>query len=187
MSTLSAELMLKVAIIGPESTGKSELTKALANHFQTPWVEEYARGYIQKLDRKYDFSDVSNIAQKQIEQELFFENEYEGNSDYVFFDTELIITKVWFEYCYKRVPDFLTDRLEKRFFDFYLLCATDLAWVFDPVREHGDDRDFFFDWYKCEVEQLQKPYAIVTGTGSERLQNAISAVQEFTRKNIFRI
>lgn len=168
--------MKRVAVIGPESTGKSELAKALAEHFQAPWVEEYARAYVEKQNGQYDFSDISAIAQKQVEQELFYEKEYKGSAGYVFFDTELIITKVWFEYCYKQVPDFVTNRLKQGFFDFYLLCAPDLPWEADPVREHGDDRDFFFDWYKREIENLGKPYVIITGTGSLRLQNAIDAI-----------
>jgi len=172
--------MIKVAIIGPESTGKSELAKALAAHFDSPWVEEYAREYVQNLEREYDFADVFAIAKKQIEQELYYENEYGGNAAYVFFDTELIITKVWFEYCYKQVPDFVVERLGKGFFDFYLLCTPDLPWEPDPVREHGSDRDCFFDWYKREIEYLKKPYTIITGRGDERLQNAIEAIKNYT-------
>ena len=169
--------MIKIAIIGPESTGKSELAKALAEHFQAPWVEEYAREYVEKLNREYNFPDISNIATKQIEQELFYENGCAGNVACVFFDTDLIITKVWFEYCYKQVPAFVTERLEEGFFDFYLLCTPDLPWEADAVREHGHDRDFFFDWYKREIEHLKKPYALVSGKGGERLQNAIEAIE----------
>ncbi|NDV47257.1 ATPase [Paludibacter sp. 221] len=174
--------MNRIAIIGPESTGKSELTKKMAGHYGAPWVEEYAREYIQQLDKPYDFSDVLAIAQKQVEQELFYEKEYTGTSEYVFFDTELIITKVWFEYCYHTTPDFVEERIQKGFFDFYLLCYPDLPWEADPVREHGDDRDFFFDWYKREIEKLGKPYAIVKGEGECRFQNALNALNAFINK-----
>jgi nicotinamide riboside kinase len=94
----------------------------------------------------------------------------------VFFDTDLIITKVWFEYKYKSVPDFLTERLKQGFFDVYLLCTPDLPWEPDPVREHGTDREFFFDWYKNEIEQTGKPYVIVNGIGNQRIQQAIDAL-----------
>ena len=173
--------MVKIAIIGPESTGKSELTRALSVYFRSPYVSEYAREYVENLDRKYDFSDVCNIVQKQIEQELFYEKKSAENTEFVFFDTELIITKVWFEHCFGQVPDFLTERLEKRFFDFYLLCAPDLAWQADTVRENGDKRDFFFDWYKREIELLGKPYVIITGKNEARLRNAIEAINRFQK------
>ena len=173
--------MLKIAIIGPESTGKSKLTQALAAHFRSPYVLEYAREYVENLGRKYEFSDVCAIAKKQIEQELFYENKFSQKADFVFFDTELIITKVWFEYCYGKIPDFLTERLEQRFFDFYLLCAPDLVWKADAVRENGDKRDFFFEWYKREIEYLGKPYVIITGKNEKRTQNAISAIENFIK------
>ena len=175
-------LMIKIAIIGPESTGKSELTRALSAHFQSPYVAEYAREYVEKLDRKYDFSDICNIAKKQIEQELFYEKKSDENAEFVFFDTDLIITKVWFEHCYGKIPDFLTERLKQRFFDFYLLCSPDLAWQADKVRENGNNRDFFFDWYKREIELLEKPYAIITGKNEARLQNAIEATIFFRKR-----
>ena len=174
-------VMIKIAIIGAESTGKSELARALSAHFQSPYVPEYAREYVENLGRKYDFSDVCNIARKQIEQELFYEKKSDENAEFVFFDTDLILTKVWFEHCFGQVPDFLIERLERRFFDFYLLCAPDLLWQADSVRENGDNRDFFFDWYKREIELLEKPYAIITGKNNERLQNAVDAISFFQK------
>ncbi|MEI6555414.1 MAG: ATP-binding protein [Paludibacter sp.] len=170
--------MFKIAILGPESTGKSTLTQALAEYFQAQWVSEYAREYVENLKAPYTFEDVCNIARKQIEQEIVFENSY-STDKYVFFDTELIITKVWFEYKYNTVPAFVTERLKTGFFDLYLLCTPDLPWEADSVREHGTDRDFFFDWYKREIEQTGKPYVIVEGIGEDRIRNAISSVNPF--------
>jgi nicotinamide riboside kinase len=176
--------MLKIAITGAESSGKSELARALSVHFRSPYVPEYAREYVENLGRKYDFSDVCSIAKKQIEQELFYENDFSQKADFVFFDTELIITKVWFEHCYGTVPDFLIERLTQGFFDFYLLCAPDLAWQADGVRENGNKRDFFFDRYRHEIELLGKPHAIVTGKNEERTLNAIEAVRRFYENKI---
>lgn len=166
--------MFKIAILGPESTGKTELAALLAKHFDGEWVPEYARSYIENLGQAYNFQDICNIAIRQIEQE----NEYlhrPGNG-YVFFDTDLIITKVWFEYCYKTVPDFVTKHLKKNIYDAYLLCLPDLPWQPDKVREHGSDRDFFFEWYQKEIEKTGKPFRITGGTGHQRLLNAIEAV-----------
>lgn len=166
--------MIKIAILGPESTGKSTLANDLAEYFDTRWIPEFAREYIEKLEVPYCFEDVCNIAKKQIEQEI--EVEKFPTNGFVFFDTDLIITKVWFEYRFKKTPEFVTEWMQSHRFDFYLLCAPDLPWEFDPVREHGDDRDYFFDWYKKEIEQTGKPYVIIDGTGNQRLEKAISAL-----------
>jgi NadR type nicotinamide-nucleotide adenylyltransferase len=169
-------LMFKIAILGPESTGKTALAMSLAEHYNAKWVPEFARQYIENLTNPYTYEDVCIIAQKQIEQELFYENGNPAYKDIVFFDTDLIITKVWFEYKFNTVPGFLTERLKQPFFDLYLLCEPDLQWEPDPVREHGKDREFFFEWYKKEIEQTNKPYVIVNGTGNQRIQNAITGL-----------
>lgn len=181
------KLMYKIAVIGPESTGKSVLTKALALHYSAPHVDEYARSYVEQLGRPYTYDDVCAIARYQVEAENRIEKqEVQSNNSslssskktgFVFFDTELIITKVWFEYCYKKVPSFVNQQLSKGFFDLYLLCDTDLPWEPDPVREHGDDREFFFDWYRREIEQLKKPYVVVQGLDDNRLNSAIQAIE----------
>lgn len=172
--------MIKIAILGPESTGKSTLANALAKYYDAPWVPEYAREYIERLKLPYTYEDVCTIAHRQIEDEICYEN-HETADNYVFFDTELIITKVWFEYKYKTVPEFLGERQKVGFFDLYLLCAPDLPWQPDPVREHGTDREFFFDWYKREIEQTGKPYVIVKGSDNTRTENAINALNNFKR------
>jgi len=171
------ERMIKVAILGPESTGKSSLAKSLAEYFNTDWVPEYAREYVENLAGTYTYEDVCTIAKKQIEQEIKYKTDYTEKNEYVFFDTELIITKVWFEYKFGLVPDFLNEQLATGFFDYYLLCAPDLPWIPDPVREHGNDREFFLNWYKKEIEQLEKPYSIITGIGNQRIENALEALR----------
>ncbi len=169
--------MIKIAILGPESTGKSVLTQLLAEHYKVSWVPEYAREYIEKLRIPYTYDDVCKIALKQIEQEKYYEYKTDQSEDYVFFDTDLIITKVWFEYKYGKIPVFLRERMKFGFFDFYLLCAPDLPWVFDTVREHCENREFFFKWYKAEIKKMVKPYFVVTGIDDERLNNAIAAIE----------
>jgi len=167
--------MFKIAIIGPESTGKTELAEKLAEYYQVNWIPEYAREYVEKLSAPYTYKDVCNIALKQIEEEKAVENQISEDSC-VFFDTDLIITKVWLEYRFEKVPEFVTERLKIGFFDLYLLCAPDLPWKFDPVREHGTDREFFFNWYKREIEQTGKPFVIVQGFENQRLKNAVKLI-----------
>lgn len=169
--------MLKFAVIGPESTGKTELCRQLAAHFHCEWEPETAREYVERLGHPYTFDDVCRIAELQIEQE----KKYEGRKDngFVFFDTDLIVTKVWFEFKYDVVPEFVTNRLAARFFDFYLLCLPDIPWVYDPVREHESERTLLFDWYEKEIVSLGTDYAKIGGLGEERLKNALQVVKIF--------
>lgn len=155
--------MFKVGIIGPESTGKSTLSRYLAERYDGLFVEEYARVYLEERARAcggayaYTREDVMKIARYQIEQ-LQALTEQDGVA---FFDTELIITKVWLIHKYGECPTFVQEALQQYPMDVYLLCYPDVEWQSDPVRENPDIREYLFDWYEREVQALGVPYYIV--------------------------
>jgi nicotinamide riboside kinase len=157
-------------IIGPESTGKTTLCKALAEHYNASWIPEYARTYIEKLPHPYTYDDVLHIAHKQIELEFSFKSE----SSYLFVDTDLIITKVWLLHVYKKCPEWVDEYLKSTYRRAYLICYPDLPWEFDPVRENPLLREFLFDWYIKEVEKLHIPYLVIKGQDEERTLKAIN-------------
>jgi NadR type nicotinamide-nucleotide adenylyltransferase len=151
--------MFRVGIIGPESTGKSTLARYLARRYGGVFVPEYARDYMERLapSYAYNYDDVVQIAQEQIRQ-LAMQKEEE---DVVFYDTELIITKVWFLHKYGKCPDFLLKAIEEYPMDVYLLCYPDMPWQPDPVRENPMIREYLFDWYEREIQTLGIPYYII--------------------------
>lgn len=168
--------MKRVVICGPESTGKTVLSKTLAAHYEVPWVPELARDYVANLARDYTYEDVVDIARNQIskEQELI-----KQKTQWVIFDTWLIITKVWFELVYRQVPLWLTRYIQENPVDLFLLCSPDIPWVADGIRENGGAmRKVLFQRYKTEIETLGHPFVIVTGSGQKRTQNAIELINQ---------
>ena len=166
--------MKRIAIDGPESTGKSTLCARLSEQFHSPWVAEYAREYIQALDRPYLYDDVEAIAKEQMKELLWTPSVI---SPFIFYDTELIITKVWFLHHYKKMPSWMDKALKEMPIAHYLLCYPDLPWIDDPLRENPNIREELFLWYKEEIEALHIPYTIIKGEGNERLQQAVAALQ----------
>ncbi len=168
----------RIVISGPESTGKTELSVALAKAIGTICVPEYARSYIERLDRPYTFHDVEMIARVQAAMETeFAENASNG---ILFFDTWFIITKVWFDVVYGHCPQWIIDHISSSEIDLFLVCSTDLPWVADRVRENGGERrEGLFRQYCSEILSFGFKYEIVEGVGEERLQNAL----EILRKN----
>ena len=162
----------KIGIIGPESTGKSTLATYLAHRYDGVLVPEYARDYMEKRARAnaYTYEDVVNIARVQVQelQELqsgIDETISKGHrQDVVVFDTELIITKVWFLHKFGSCPDFVEEALRAYPMDVYLLCYPDMEWIPDPVRENPDIREYLFNWYEREVQALGIPYYIIRHT-----------------------
>ena len=161
--------MFKVGIIGPESTGKSTLSKYLASRYDGILIPEYAREYMETrvVGRAYAREDVLNIANHQIQQMYELSTNVFSNGcrrdieKIVFFDTELIITKVWMLHKYGECPKFIEEALRKYPMDVYLLCYPDLEWEPDPVRENPNIREYLFNWYEKEIQALDIPYYIV--------------------------
>lgn len=165
--------MKKIAIIGPESVGKTQLCCELAQHFDTTYEPEIARTYVESLDTPYAYQDVVNIAHLQIEIEKK-SNIDKKDQSFVFFDTDLIVTKVWFEHKYGVVPSFVKQWLAKKNIDLYLLCQPDIPWVYDKVRENRDNRTFLYQWYEKEIKILGTDFFVISGIGKKRTQNAIT-------------
>ena len=130
-------MIQRIIITGTESTGKTELTGKLAEHYKTVFVPDYSRQYISRLGRKYNHTDVVSIA-KGIMQE---ENKMLHFAHRIFFsDNCLINIKIWLQYYKWHVPDWLDAEIIKRKDNLHLLCDIDIAWTPDTLREYPDDR-----------------------------------------------
>ncbi len=178
-NSVAADKVRKIAITGPESTGKSELAKALAQHYNGGFVPEFAREYIDQLNRDYTRDDILFIAQHQLKRE---QDVLESSEGFLFADTELIVTKIWSLHKYGHCHPWIEAQITKHPYDLFLLCNIDLPWQYDEQREHPHLRSFFFDWYKRELDEYRFPYKIVSGTGKDRLQNAIRMIDNYFEK-----
>jgi nicotinamide riboside kinase len=147
--------MLKIIITGPESSGKTTLCQQLSTHFNITFAKEFARTYIDALDRDYIMDDLLSIAKGQLESEF--------NSQLL--DSDLITIKIWSEYKYGSCDKWILDQIEiqKTEKRFYLLCKPDIPWQADNQRENPNDRKELFEIYKKELEVLGPDYFIVEG------------------------
>lgn len=167
--------MIRVVVIGPESTGKSTLSEQLAAHFNTIWVPEYARQYIEELSRPYEQHDLLTIAEGQ----LSLEDERAALADKLLIcDTDLHVIKVWSEHKYHGVDPLILAYIASRRYDLYLLTYVDIPWQEDPQREYPDPqmREYFYNVYKDLVLDTGVPVVEIRGSMEERLKTAINAI-----------
>ena len=196
-------MVKKVVILGPESTGKSTLCKQLAVHYNTVWVEEYAREYLLQNGTSYTFENLLDIAKGQVnrEQSAFdkatadtsavdngqWANKSKidnlacrqvGLKPAIFIDTNMYVMKVWCEFVFDKCHHWILNRIAEREYDLYLFCNIDLPWVKDELREYPDllSRQKLYRHYKDILINQNVPWVDISGSYEERLEKAIAGL-----------
>ena len=170
----------KVVLYGPESTGKTTLSIELSKHFNTKWVPEYAREYLQNVwdneKRICEPSDILPIAigQMKLENELA-----KKTKSLLICDTNLFETMVYSKYYYGGNCDPLLQKFAlKNSYDLYLLTDIDIPWEKDDLRDKPNEREESFQIFKNELIQNNQSFRIISGTRIERLKKAINCINK---------
>lgn len=164
---------LKIAITGPESSGKTTIAKLLAEELNACYIPEFAREYLENLDRSYKIEDLDEIAQGQVD----LWNDAPTDKSFVC-DTELVVVKIWSEFKYSKVSDKIIELFDKQRFDIYFLCKSDIPWEPDALRENPDDRELLFELYVKELSYRNLPFTILSGTLDKRMKDAKQILKE---------
>lgn len=185
--------IVKIVLYGPESTGKTTLAKMLAAHYNTHWVPEFARDYLQEKwnreQRVCELQDLIPIAAGQIG----LENKLTKTANKILIcDTDILETKVYSEAYYNGYCDPILEKWAlKNQYDHYFLTDIDIPWVQDDLRDRPDRREEMFNLFKTSLEKYQRRFTILSGTKEERLQTAINYIDntlftmiDFTAKDL---
>ena len=192
-------MIIKVVVLGPESTGKSSLCAQLADHYKTGWVKEYAREYLLTNGTEYNYENLLEIAQGQLVLEhaavKLAEGRLRSNSDktiatsipeIVLIDTDMNVLKVWCEFVFEKCHPWILNQIVANSYDLYLLCDIDLPWVKDELREYPDlrTREKLYRHYKDLLINQPTPWVNISGNYESRLQTAITAIDSTCTKTI---
>lgn len=165
---------LRIVLYGPESSGKTTLAKALAKQFQTHWVPEFSRNYLQeKWDQKKEvcsLEDLIIIAKGQINHENYL---IEDANEFLFCDTNVLITKAWSEthfngYCAPEIQ-YWVDTFK---YDHYFLTDIDVPWQADDLRDRPNSRKKMFDYFENLLKNKKVSYTLLKGNLNVRLKKA---------------
>lgn len=165
--------LIKIAILGAESTGKTWLCEQLALYYNTCYVPEYARIYFETHNiNQYTIETLELIAKKQLE----LEHSYVAKANSILFcDTSLITIKIWANHQFKHCPTFILNNITNNY-DLCLITNNDIDWIADDQRRDENLRGMVFDSNVLELKKINQQYKIITGKNNERLNNAISII-----------
>ena len=172
--------VVKIVLFGPESTGKTTLSKLLARHYNTVWVPEYARKYLQdKWNNERKTCENSDLIPIAIGQ-MRMENMLAKKADKLLIcDTDLLETKVYSEEYY---GGFVDSNLEKaalnNSYDLYLLTYIDTPWEDDDLRDRPEQRLEMFYAFENALKKHNRPYVVLRGSKIDRLKVAIHEIDQ---------
>lgn len=175
---------IKVVLFGPESTGKTTLSMQLARHYNSVWVPEYLREYMQsKWDnerKSCELEDILPIAAGQMK----LENELVQKTNSVLIcDTDLLETKVYSEAYYLGYCDPILEKYAlKNTYDLYFLTYIDTPWEADDLRDKPDDREGMFKAFENALIDNNRPYVLLKGGKKERLETAVEHIDKLLKK-----
>lgn len=176
--------MIKVVLYGPESTGKTTLAKQLAEHYNTGWVPEFMREY---LEEKWNSSkklvekeDLIPIAMGQLRMEKIITQKVD---DLLICDTNLLELKVYSEYYYDGFcPPEIKEEATKDEYSIYLLTYIDTPWEADLLRDRPNNREEMFRIFETELKKQGFPYKILKGNLEERFNKAVEIINALLKK-----
>jgi nicotinamide riboside kinase len=169
--------IIRIALFGPESTGKTTLAIQLAEHFKTAWAPEFARDYLQeKWDKAAEICDVNDMLPIAYGQVKLENDSLSIANKYLFCDTNLMVTKVFSEVYYDFCDPLLDKAARKHKYDLIFLTDIDVPWEKDDLRDKAEGRESVFAVFKQTLIDNNKPFITLSGDKGLRLRKAISII-----------
>ena len=163
--------MIRIAITGPESSGKTTLCRSLSEHLNVSFVPEFARSYLEKTNGEYDYPDLNKIAMGQLERVK------SSNSEVVISDSDFSVLEIWSQYKYGSVSTSIQELVKQDLFDLHILCTPDIPWEEDSLRENPDNRDQLFELYKDSLSNYGKNFIVVSGSHESRFEKSLQSIR----------
>lgn len=159
---------LRVALLGAESTGKSTLAAALADQYQTVWVTEYLREFVEVHARTPQSHEQLMIARTQLARE---DAAAAQAGHYLFCDTTPLMTALYSQFYFGVVDPALDALAQAHRYAYTIVAEPSNPWVADGLQRESDSvRQQVHRLLLQALAQARIPYLLVSGDTTQRLQ-----------------
>jgi HTH-type transcriptional repressor of NAD biosynthesis genes len=176
-----------ITIFGPESVGKTTLSKALANNVNGYYVPEWAREYLEQVaGSEVTDEKMKMISYGQAALEISVDNLY--NKPFIIRDTDLLSTYGYY-LLWKGKGNFDDSFFRgRKYADFYIVQNDQITFTPDSLRYGGDKRESDNKFWINILKDLNFPYYEIQSLGKEnQLKEAEKVVKNiFYNKNNWR-
>lgn len=165
---------MKIAVLGAESTGKTELTRALATHFKATGrnvtlVPEVLREWCEATGRAPVASEQLAIAQEQARRADA------ATGDVLITDTGPLMIAVYSDMLFNDLSLYAMALAHQRCYDVTLVTGIDLPWVAGGLRDGPHAQEPVDKLVRAALGRARIDYKVIYGSGAERLRNALMA------------
>jgi NadR type nicotinamide-nucleotide adenylyltransferase len=173
--------LLRVCVVGAESTGTTTLARELAEYYQTVWVPEYGRTYTERLKDggiktsvyHWKTEEFVHIAKQQLKDEDRLAKEA---NRVLICDTDALATAIW----HQRYVGTWSKKVElvanRRRYDLYLLTDCDIPFQPDGVRDGRHIRTWMTKRFTEELTKRSARWVLIKGSREKRLRKAVEEV-----------
>ena len=176
--------MIKIGLLGAESSGKTTLGQDLKTQLPAQLVQEQARIYLANRPspnyQEQELKTIARLQQQAIQQAT--EQAIKANHAYLVADTTLLVIRIWALYRFGRCDPNIIAALRDDNYDLQVLCHYDIPWIADPLREHAAmaDRRAIHALYEAYLQRMGLPFIVVRGTKQQRVDQVTTALKLLT-------
>jgi HTH-type transcriptional regulator, transcriptional repressor of NAD biosynthesis genes len=179
----SQKNVIRVCVVGAESTGTTTLARDLAEHYHTVWVPEYGRLYTERLrdqglnifTYEWKTEEFVHIAEQQHRDEDAAALKANG---VLFCDTDALATCIWHQRYLGTWSKEVEEIANRRRYAIYFLTDCDIPFEFDGVRDGQHIRPWMTKRFSEELTKRGCSWVLVKGTREERSNSAIEQVNK---------
>jgi nicotinamide riboside kinase len=176
---MTSRIVRRIAIVGAECVGKTELAQQLAERLPGLWVAEYLREFCDRRARTPRLDEQSHIlVEQQAREEAAIARAAAANLAWVLADSAPLATAAYSELLFADLSLNEAAIAHHARYDATLLLLPDLPWIADGIQRDGPAvRDAFHALMLQRLQQAQLPYVAIGGIADARWRNALEVLR----------